>query len=298
MTRLINRAQFQRMVIEIFSVVFGVLLVSWAQSKFCSSMQAQQRGNKAASYEPALVEAGSKLFVGNCSVCHGIDGRGGARGPDLTQGLVVNRGSDEEVSHVIRKGVPGSSMAAFDLPDSQIQQLVAFIRSLSTKASQVSVPGNYNAGNQIFYGRARCSECHMIRGQGGLLGPELSNIGNERTLSEIRQSILKPGSSPQRQFRRVTIELESGERATGVLRNRDDFSLQMIDEQGRLRFFLFPELRQVTVHEKSFMPDNYEGLLKPDELQDLLAYLSRQTVASTQRKEEGKIRKGRDANLQ
>jgi putative heme-binding domain-containing protein len=284
--------------IEIFSAVFGILAVWCAQSKLYPSMQAQQRGNKAASYEPGLVEAGSKLFVGSCSVCHGIDGRGGARGPDLTQGLVVNRGSDDEVSRVIRQGVPGSSMAAFDLPDSQIQQLVAFIRSLSTKASQVSVPGNYDAGNQIFYGRAHCSECHMIRGQGGLLGPELSNIGNERTLSEIRQSILKPGSSPQRQFRRVTIELERGGQVTGVLRNRDDFSLQMIDEQGRLRFLLFSEMRQVTVHERSFMPDNYESLLRPDELQDLLAYLSRQTVAAASQKEEGTMKKGPDVNLQ
>ena len=138
----------------------------------------------------------------------------------------------------------------------------------------------------------------MIRGQGGLLGPELSNIGNERTLSEIRQSILKPGSSPQRQFRRVTIELERGGQVTGVLRNRDDFSLQMIDEQGRLRFLLFSEMRQVTVHERSFMPDNYESLLRPDELQDLLAYLSRQTVAAASQKEEGTMKKGPDVNLQ
>jgi hypothetical protein len=32
----------------------------------------------------------------------------------------------------------------------------------------------------------------MIRGQGGLLGPDLSNLGSERTLAEIRLSVISP----------------------------------------------------------------------------------------------------------
>lgn len=229
----------------------------------------------------ASIEAGAKLFVGTCSVCHGIDGRGGARGPDLTQGLVVNRGTDDEVAQVIRKGVPGSSMAAFELPEAQVQQLVAFIRSLSVKAAQLSVAGDPDAGKQVFFGKGRCSECHMVRGLGGLLGPELSNIGGERTLAEIRQSILQPGASAERKYKPVTVVTGGGEKITGVLRNRDSFSLQMIDQQGRLRFFLTRELSQIETHEKSLMPDNYGTLLRPEELQNLLAYLSRQTVVAS-----------------
>jgi cytochrome c oxidase cbb3-type subunit III len=247
--------------------------------------------------DPTSVETGAKLFVGSCSVCHGIDGRGGARGPDLTQGLVVNRGTDDEVAQVIRKGVPGSSMAAFDLPDSQVQQLVAFIRSLSIKAAQLSVPGDLEAGRQVFFGKGRCYECHMVRGQGGLVGPELSNLGNERTLSEIRQSILQPGVVSDRKYKAVTVVTRSGEKITGVLRNRDNFSLQMVDQHGRLRFFLTRELSKIDAHEKSLMPDNYGTLLRPEELQNLLVYLSRQTVAAAGQKEEGKMKKAQNANV-
>jgi cytochrome c oxidase cbb3-type subunit 3 len=260
------------------SVVLLAFIVAFAHSELPSPQAQQRHVRKQASYEPAMVEAGAKLFVGSCSVCHGIDGKGGARGPDLTQGLVVNRGGDEEVAQVIRKGVPGSSMAAFDLPDLQIRQLVAFIRSLSTTASQLSVPGDADAGKQVFFVKAHCSDCHMIRGQGGLLGPELSNLGNERTLLEIRESILKPGSMPHQGYRAATVVTAAGEEITGVVQNRDSFSLQMIDKEGRLRFFLIPELRKIEIREKSLMPDNYQTLLLPKELQDLLAYLSRQTV--------------------
>ncbi len=261
------------------SLPLVILLLAFLTNQLPPTQAQQRPMNRQASYDPAMIEAGGKLFVGSCSVCHGIDGRGGARGPDLSQGLVINRGEDDEVAQVIRKGVPGSSMAAFDLPDLQIRQLVAFIRSLSTKASQLSVPGDTESGKQVFFVKARCSDCHMIRGQGGFLGPELSNIGNERTLAEIRESILRPGSTPQRRYRAAIIVTANEDTITGVVQNRDSFSLQLIDERGGLHFFLIPELRKIEVRQKSLMPDNYETLLNPKELQDLLAYLSRQTVA-------------------
>jgi putative heme-binding domain-containing protein len=237
-----------------------------------------EQAGKPQSYDSTIIEAGSKLFTGSCSVCHGIDGKGSARGPDLTRGQVVTRGKDDEVFQLIRKGVPGSSMAAFDLPDLQIRQLVAFIRSLSTTAAQLFVPGNQNSGQQIFFGRGRCSECHMIRGQGGLLGPDLSNIGGERTLSEIRESILKPGPSSLNKYRGVIVVTENGERVNGTLRNRDNFSLQIVDREGKFRFFLISELRDMALQEKSLMPDDIGSLLSGEELQNLLAFLSRQAV--------------------
>jgi putative heme-binding domain-containing protein len=256
-----------------------VLIFTHGKLQAHSLLQAQMKqASKPQFYGSTLIEAGSKLFMGSCSVCHGIDGKGSARGTDLTRGLVVTRGTDDEVSQVIRKGVPGSSMAAFDLPNLPIRQLVAFIRALSSTAAHVSVPGNQNLGRRIFSGKGHCAECHMIRGQGGLLGPDLSNIGGERTVSEIRESILKPSLSLPNKYRGVTVVTESGERINGTLRNRDSFSLQIMDREGQFRFFLTLELREIVLEEKSLMPDNIGSLLSAEELQNLLAFLSRQFV--------------------
>ena len=264
----------------ILGLVLALVVTRIPQGLHARSKGAGNVGSK----PPQLTDDGSKLFSGSCSVCHGIDGRGSARGPDLTQGLMVTRGSDDEVAQVIRKGVPGSSMAGYDLADPQIKPLVAFIRSLSMKAAQLKVPGNPELGKQAFAGKGGCSNCHMIRGQGGLLGPDLSNLGGERTLSEIRESILNPKSSTRRSYKPVRVVTLSGEKVSGTVRNRDNFSLQMVDPQGRLRFFLTQELREIVLEEKSLMPDNYGPLLTPEELQDLLAYLSRQTVSSSEGK--------------
>jgi cytochrome c oxidase cbb3-type subunit III len=241
-------------------------------------LQAQRRRQSALPYAAEDIEAGSRHFVESCGVCHGVDGRGSARGPNLTQGMIVSRGSDEEVAGAIRLGVPNSAMPAFALPDGEIKQLVAFIRSLGIRAAQLVVAGDRDLGKQLFFGKGRCSGCHMIRGQGGLLGPDLSNVGGDRTLAEIKQSILSPGLSEGAKYRAVTVVTLKGERIAGTLRNRDNFSLQMMDAQGNLHFFSSEELREVVLQEKSVMPDNYGKLFSEAELQNLLAFLSRQTV--------------------
>jgi cytochrome c oxidase cbb3-type subunit 3 len=253
-------------------LIFGVL-------SFSDLLQAQRRRQSAASYSAEDIEAGSRHFVESCSVCHGVDGRGSARGPNLARGMIVSQGSDEEVGGAIRLGVPNSAMPAFALPDGEIKQLVAFIRSLGLRAAQLVVAGDRDLGKQLFFGKGRCSGCHMIRGQGGLLGPDLSNVGDDRTLAEIKRSILSPELSEGAKYKAVTVVTLKGERIAGTLRNRDNFSLQMMDAQGNLHFFLSEELREVVLQEKSVMPENYGKLLSEAELQNLLAFLSRQTVA-------------------
>jgi len=241
-------------------------------------LQAQRRRQSASSYPAEDIEAGSKHFVESCAVCHGVDGRGSARGPNLTQGMIVSRGSDEEVAAAIRLGVPNSAMPAFALPDGEIKQLVAFIRSLGVRAAQLVVAGDRDLGKQLFFGKGRCSGCHMIRGQGGLLGPDLSNVGGDRTLAEIKQSIVSPSLAEGNKYKAVTVVTLKGEKIAGTLRNRDNFSLQMMDAQGNLHFFSSEELREVVLQQKSVMPENYGKLLSEAELQNLLAFLSRQTV--------------------
>jgi len=104
-------------------------------------------------------------------------------------------------------------------------------------------------------------------------------VGGDRTLAEIKQSILSPGLSEGAKYKAVTLVTLKGERIAGTLRNRDNFSLQMMDAQGDLHFFSSAELQEVVLQEKSVMPENYGKLLSEVELQNLLAFLSRQTVA-------------------
>src|ERR1700751_1213819 len=110
--------------------------------------------------EPQAVDAGKARFGEACAACHGANAQGG-RGPNLTESDQVRQMTDDQLFNTIRRGVPGGGMPAFPLPDNTIWQIVTFLRSLSTPAFFVPVPGDVKAGEAV-YRKEQCSSCHMI----------------------------------------------------------------------------------------------------------------------------------------
>jgi putative heme-binding domain-containing protein len=188
--------------------------------------------------------------------------------------------SDEAIFNAIRNGVSGTDMPPTKLPDEATWNLVAFVKSLTGPASENNVPGNVDAGRQVFWGqKAGCSGCHAIRGQGGKLGPDLTDIGASHPLAVIRESVLEPSKGLYMWGQEaVTVVLRGGKQIQGIARNRNNYSIQMLDRQGNLHLISMLDVEKLTVSPKSPMPEDYGKRLTKQELQDLLAYLARQTV--------------------
>ena len=75
---------------------------------------------------------GKVAFQTRCSVCHGTDGNGGEHAPTILPSLATK--NDEELTTIIRDGVPRKGMPAFkELPDAEVVQLVAYLRSLQPR---------------------------------------------------------------------------------------------------------------------------------------------------------------------
>jgi cytochrome c oxidase cbb3-type subunit 3 len=229
---------------------------------------------------PAAIEAGAKLFATSCAACHGPDGSGG-RGPNLVRRPLWHPLADEDIFRTIRNGVPGADMPPTKLPDAETWDLVAFIHALVGPASDNKVPGNPDIGEQIFNGsKAACSTCHAIRGRGGRLGPDLTNIGT-RPLAVIRDSVLKISRDLYLLGEEsVTVTLNTGESIQGIARNRSNYSLQVVDNEGSLHLISMKDVKELTISERSLMPSDYKQRLSPEELRDLLAFLARQNLRS------------------
>ncbi len=60
---------------------------------------------------------------------------------------------------------------------------------------------------------------------------------------------------------------------TGVAKNEDTFSVQLLDTNQHLRLFLKSDVKDVVHEHKSLMPAYSEQMLSATELQDLLAYM-------------------------
>ncbi len=135
---------------------------------------------------------GQALFGKNCAGCHGADALGSDRGPALAGNRDLSDRSLRSLHELIKLGIPGTGMPAFDLPDKDLEALAEFVHSLNWQAAGTSVPGDPAAGEKYFFGNGKCSSCHMVSSRGSAVGPNLSNLGNEKTLEEIRAALLSP----------------------------------------------------------------------------------------------------------
>jgi putative heme-binding domain-containing protein len=226
--------------------------------------------------KPEAIAAGAKLFGGSCAGCHGPDGGGGARGPNLVRRSLWHPLSDDAIFQVIRKGVPGTDMPPTQLTDDQTWNLVAFIHALTGPASTNVIPGDPEAGKAIYWSaKAGCSQCHAVLGQGGRMGPDLSNVGGSRPLALIRESILEPGKDL---FflgnEAASVVLKNGQTLNGVAKNRSNYSLQLVDTKGMLHLISMTDVKELTLSASSPMPADYGKRLSREELRNLLAYLA------------------------
>ena len=227
--------------------------------------------------DPAAVAGGQKIFSSSCGACHGATGEGG-RGPNLRDGKVVRKLTDRDLFASIRKGVPGTDMPGSPLPDPQIWQLVAYVRALGAPASEMKLPGDAQAGADVFYHKGGCVRCHAIAGQGGKLGPDLTNIGAQRSAGHLREAILLPSERLAAGYQPATAVLAGGRTLSGVVRNYTNYSVQFQDSEGQLHLLDAADLKDLRLERESPMPSDYSKRLTPAEVDNLLAFLARQAV--------------------
>ncbi len=255
------------------------------------SLQAQHGRYLSDSHHPSIgnpeaIAAGQKLFMGSCGGCHGADGGGGARGPNLVRRSMWHPLGDDAIFQVIRKGVPGTDMPPTKMTDDQTWNLVAFIHALTGPASTNAVPGDPDRGKAIYWGaQAGCSQCHAIRGQGGRMGPDLSNIGGSHPLAVIREAIIEPAKDLSFLGNEAaTVVLKNGQTLQGVAKNRSNYSLQLVDMKGILHLIDMSDVKELTLSASTPMPTDFATRLSKDELRDLLAYLASQDTRAEARK--------------
>ena len=219
---------------------------------------------------------GERIFLRQCSRCHGQDARGNdATGaPDLTTGRFANASTLTGVFNVIRNGVRGTAMlpVAPSTPDEEIWQLVSYVDSLSGSPADFDVAGSAPSGRQIYAGKGDCASCHMIDSDGNRLGPDLSRVAERRRPSELRSDLVTPNAEVNPRWWTVQVTRADGSTLEGLRMGEDTFTLRLMDQDENLWSFLKSEIRSYERNEESTMP-SYEQTLTAGEIDDLVAYL-------------------------
>lgn len=179
--------------------------------------------------------AGGRLFQRNCAFCHGRDAAGGETGPDLTRSkLVLADVKGNLISEVVRNGRPEKKMPSFNFSNDELEGLVAFIHQQARLSSHpggrrgVDVAdlqtGNVEAGKQYFNGAGGCVKCHSATG-------DLAGVATRYEGLQLEEQMLYPRNAQSH----ATVVLPSGEKITGLLVYRDEFTIGLRDSDGIYR---------------------------------------------------------------
>jgi putative heme-binding domain-containing protein len=256
-------------VLRTFSVVFTgrfrVLAVALAVTV--------PTGGLIASAAPARPQTdGRRLYEAGCAPCHGADGEGGEKGPGIVEVRSSRSRARPDLRALIRTGIPAAGMPAFPLPDADLDALAGYVAALIAPAIDHPPAGDPRAGERFFFGQGDCARCHRVAGQGGFLGPDLSNLGRARGLRRIEQALRRPGARKVPGYGVVTLELRDGRTVRGLLKNESNYDAQVLSLQGQPLLVARQQIRRQVREPKSLMPPLSAS---PEQERDLLAFLSR-----------------------
>jgi cytochrome c oxidase cbb3-type subunit III len=225
---------------------------------------------------------GRQVFSSNCSSCHGLDGRGGERAPDIATKTAVQHLPDAALFRIITEGVSGTGMPAFrSLGKPRVDATVRYLRDLQGRGASAALPGDPSKGEVLFFGKAECSHCHTVRGSGGFMGSDLSTYADTKSAAEIYNEITRPTAGKNRVSDIVTATTSDGKKLTGLARNEDNFSLQLQTMDGAFYSFAKSDLREVQRSNQPLMPTDYVSRLNRTELDDLVSYLMKVARSSS-----------------
>lgn len=224
---------------------------------------------------------GQRLFRVHCARCHGMLGEGG-EGPNLKRATLRHAPDDEALFEVINEGIRGTGMpGTFGPNDDELWRVAGYVRSLGRLPPE-DMPGDPAAGRIVYETAGGCAACHITRGEGRGVGPELSDVGQRRNLEYLRRSLTNPdadhpmlsGWMTGRVNAFLTVRVVSPEGEYEGLRvNEDEFSIQLRDLGGAIHSF---DKRELLNLERAFghslMP-GYETMLTGAQVDDLVSYL-------------------------
>jgi len=222
-------------------------------------------------YARADIELGARLYGEDCDRCHGPDGQG-LSGLDMRSGKFGRASTDQQLRAVITNGAPSLGMPAFRMSPAELTGMVAYLRNMNSIDRGSLKPGDSARGKTIVETKGGCLSCHRINGVGGRSAPDLSTIGTNRSAAAFERTLLDPDNVMWPINRPVHIVTKDGKTISGRRLNEDTFTVQLVDQEGRLVSLVKSDLREFTVSAKSTMP-SYKDRLSSAELSDVITYL-------------------------
>ncbi|MEM7235582.1 MAG: glucose dehydrogenase, partial [Planctomycetota bacterium] len=124
-----------------------------------------------------------------------------------------------------------------------------------------------------------CLRCHRVGPRGGLVGPDLSDVGKRLDRAKLLESIVEPNRTIAEGFETVVVVKKDGSTVTGVKSSEDDATLVLMNAKAERIVIAKKDILAQQRDETSAMPANLIEYLSLDEIRDLVEFLSRRRSA-------------------
>ena len=108
---------------------------------------------------------------------------------------------------------------------------------------------------------------------GGKVGPDLTGMA-VHPKDHLLTDIIDPSRNVEGNFRIYTVTTNDGKVLTGLLASETKTSVELIDAQAKAQVVLREDIDTLTAGTKSLMPEGFEKQMSPDDLVNLLAFLT------------------------
>jgi putative heme-binding domain-containing protein len=137
--------------------------------------------------------------------------------------------------------------------------------------------GNVERGRQLMElslkNDVACLKCHIVKGAGGKVGPELSVIGSKASRENLLESIIYPSRAIAHQYESWAIETKQGLSIVGVIAEETPQHLILRDANVKEYKVAKKDIETRAKVPTSIMPDNILVNLPEDDLLDIVDYL-------------------------
>ena len=134
---------------------------------------------------------------------------------------------------------------------------------------------NFENGKNM-YNASMCSSCHSMRGEGGQIGPDLTQLGTRFSTKDMLESIIEPNKTISDQYAATIFYLKDGKSIVGRLINQDDTKYSVSQNPfapQMLRDIPKQDVVRTKISDVSIMMPGMINNLNSDELKDLMAFL-------------------------
>ncbi len=156
--------------------------------------------------------------------------------------------------------------------------LEAYARSESGKShGELISGGDRTIGEAIVktHLNANCLACHSLTNTGGSeVGPNLRNIGSQRTPELLLESLLNPSATIATGFGLVTVVLRDGSTISGTLAKEEEKTVTVRQFDGQFQHIPRANIKELSAP-VSIMPPML-GILQPREIRDVVTFLAAQ----------------------